>query len=108
MKNVDELYEKYYDAYKSDCDTDDVLNQAKKKEFDYRQFKLVDKTDKETKLDEETKNLFKEIENREKGVDKKGFIKYFNYEPAALVNKLSGQNTQDLKVWTRLNNERLN
>ena len=108
MKNVDELYEKYYDAYKSDCDTDDVLNQAKKKEFDYRQFKLVDKTDKETKLDEETKNLFKEIENREKGVDKKGFIKYFNYESAALVNKLSGQNTQDLKVWTRLNNKRLN
>ena len=108
MKNVDELYEKYYDAYKSDCDTDDVLNQAKKNEFDYRQFKLVDKTDKETKLDEETKNLFKEIENREKGVDKKGFIKYFNYESAALVNKLSGQNTQDLKVWTRLNNKRLN
>ena len=36
---------------------------------------------------------------------KKGFMEYFNYEPTALVNKLLGQNTQDLtKVWTRLNN----
>ena len=40
MKNVDELYEKYYNAYKNDYDTDDELNEAKKKEFDYEQFKL--------------------------------------------------------------------
>ena len=30
MKNVDELYKKYYNAYKSDYDTDDELNEAKK------------------------------------------------------------------------------
>ena len=30
----------------------------------------------------------KEIEKREKGVDKKGFIRYFKYEPSALVIKL--------------------
>ena len=29
IKNVDELYEKYYNAYKSDYDTDDELNGAK-------------------------------------------------------------------------------
>ena len=34
MKNVDELYEKYYNAYKSDYDTDDELNEAKNKKFD--------------------------------------------------------------------------
>ena len=97
MKNVDELYKKYYDAYKSDYETDDELNEAKKKKFDYKQFGLVDKTDKESKLDEETKNFLKQIEKREKGVDKKGFMKYFNYQPTALVNKLLSQNTQDLK-----------
>ena len=43
MKNVDELYEKYYNAYKNDYDTDNELNEAKKKEFDYRQFELGDK-----------------------------------------------------------------
>ena len=71
---------------------------------------MVDKIGKRSKLDGETKNFFKEIENREKDVDKKGaFMEYFNYEPTALVNKLLGQNTQDLKkVWTRLNNRRLN
>ena len=58
---------------------------------------MVDKTDKELKLDQETKNVFKEIENREKGFDKKGFMKYFNYKPTALVNKLLGQNIQDLR-----------
>ena len=40
---------------------------------------------------------FEEIKNREKGIDKKGFIKYFSYEPIALVNNLFGQNTQDLR-----------
>ena len=34
MKNVDELYKKYY-AYKNDYDTDDELNGSKKKKFDY-------------------------------------------------------------------------
>ena len=58
---------------------------------------MFDKTDKRLKLDGETKNFIKEIENKEKGVDIKRFTKYFSYEPTALVNKLLGQNTQDLK-----------
>ena len=58
---------------------------------------MFDKTDKRLKLDGETKNFIKEIENKEKGVDKNGFTKYFSYEPVALVNDLLDQNTQDLK-----------
>ena len=57
MKHGGELYRKYYNAYKSDYDTGDELNEAKKKKFDYKQFKLVDKTDEELKMDEETKDL---------------------------------------------------
>ena len=69
----------------------------KKKKFDYKQFELFDKIDKKLTLGGETKNFIKEIENKEKIVDKKGFTKHFSYEPAALVNKLFGQNTQDLR-----------
>ena len=58
---------------------------------------MFDKTDKKLTLDEETKNNFKEIKDREKIVDKKKFREYFSYEPTALVNKLLGQNTQDLR-----------
>ena len=43
----------------------------------------------------EKKKFIKEIENKEKGVDKKGITKCFSYEPTALVNKCLGQNTQD-------------
>ena len=57
MKNVDQLYEKYYSAYKNDCDSDDGLNEAKKKTFGYKQFELFDKTNKKPKLDGETKNF---------------------------------------------------
>ena len=96
MKNVDELYEKYYNAYKNDYDADE-LNETKKKKIDCKQFKLFDKTDKGSKLDRETNNFIKEIENKEKGVDKKGFMKYFSYEALALVNNLLDQNTQDLR-----------
>ena len=41
--------------------------------------------------------FFKEIEGQEKDVDRKGFSRYFNYEPSALVNKLLNQNTQDFQ-----------
>ena len=78
MKNVDELYEKYYNAYKNDYDNNGELKQVKKKKFDYKQFELFDEIDKKLKLDGETKNFIKEIENKEKGVDKKGFTKYFS------------------------------
>ena len=97
MKNVDELYEKYYDAYKNDYDSDDELHETKKKKTDYKQFELFDKTDKKSKLHGETKTFFKEIQNREKGVDKKGFMKYLSHEHTTLVNKLLDQNRQDLR-----------
>ena len=42
MKNVDELYKNYYNAYKSDFDTDDELAENKKKKFNYKQFELDD------------------------------------------------------------------
>ena len=87
MKNVDELYEKYYNAYKNDYDNDDELSEGKKKKFGYRQFELFDKTDKNLTLDRETKTFFKEIENRQKIIDKKKFKEYFRYKRAVLVNK---------------------
>ena len=54
MKHFNELYGKYYNAYKNDHDTNE-LSEAKKKKFDYKQFELLDKTDKKLTLDEETK-----------------------------------------------------
>ena len=33
MKNVDDLYKKYYNAYKNDYGNDDELNEAKEKKF---------------------------------------------------------------------------
>ena len=55
MKNVDELYKKYYNFYKNDFDNDDELSEAKKKKFDYKQFELFDKTNKELTIDGKTK-----------------------------------------------------
>ena len=41
MKNVDELYKNYYNAYKSDYDTDyDKLTEDKKKNFNQKQFEI--------------------------------------------------------------------
>ena len=54
MKNVDELYEKYYNTYKNDYDNDNELKEIKKKEFDYKQCESFDKTDKSLTLDGET------------------------------------------------------
>ena len=50
MKNVDELYKKYYHFYKNDFDNDDELSEVKKKKIDCKQFELFDKTDKELML----------------------------------------------------------
>ena len=98
MKNVDELYEKYYNAYKNDYDNDDdLLKEGKKKKLDYKQFELFDKTEKKSKLDEEIKKCFKEIQNREKIVDKKKFGEYFSYKSTALVNNLLSRDTQGFK-----------
>ena len=35
MKNVGEIYEKYYNANKNDYDADELI-EAKKKKFDYK------------------------------------------------------------------------
>ena len=40
MKNVDELYKNYYNAYKSDFETNDELTEKKKKNFNYQQFEI--------------------------------------------------------------------
>ena len=52
MKDVDELYEKYYDAFRGKYDNSDELNRAENKKFDYKQFRIFNKTDKESKLNE--------------------------------------------------------
>ena len=40
MKNVDELYKNYYNAYKSGFDSDREIAENKKKKFNYKQFQL--------------------------------------------------------------------
>ena len=52
MKNFDELYGKYYNAYRNDTSE---LSEAKKKKNGYKQFEIFDKTDKKLTLDGETK-----------------------------------------------------
>ena len=60
----------------------------KRKKLATKSLNLVIKTDKRSKLDRETKNVFLKIEQRKKGVDKKGLMEYFNYKPTTLINKL--------------------
>ena len=79
MKNVGELCERYYSAYKSDYDTDGELNETEREKCDHKQFELVGKTDKESKLNGKTKNL--------KCCCKKRFSGCFNYELSVLVNQ---------------------
>ena len=52
MKDVDELYEKYYDTFRGKYDNSDELNRAENKKFDYKQFKIYNKTDEESQLNE--------------------------------------------------------
>ena len=70
MKNVDELYEKYYNDYKNDFDNNDGLDEGKNKNFDKKQFELLDKTDKNLTLDEENKKFFRRLK-----IEKKLLIK---------------------------------
>ena len=89
----------FFEFYKSIDEFKDMSLGSKyiiMKNFNKRLIKF-NKTDKESKLDEETKKEFKEIEKRKKIVDKERFMRYFDYEPSALVIKLLIQNTQDLK-----------
>ena len=57
MKNVDKIYKNYCNDYKSDYNTDDRLSEDKKKKSDYKQFEIDNKINKESKLDEKTKEL---------------------------------------------------
>ena len=43
-KNINELYKKYYNAYKNNYDADNEISEAKNKNIDYKQFELFDKT----------------------------------------------------------------
>ena len=115
LDNVEDLFNDLYYIYKDKCNEEkDGLNAKNKKLLYYKKLRLdnyqfeseeekqqtskkPDKKDEESKLDKKTENVFKEIKNQEKIVDKKRFLKYFSYEPTALVNKLLGQNTQDLR-----------
>ena len=65
MKNVDEVYEKYYNAYENEYENDYELNEAKKK--------LFHKTDKKSKLDEETKKDLRRLKIEKKVLIKRGF-----------------------------------
>ena len=60
MKNVDELYKKYYNDYKNDYHVDELI-EAKKKKFHYKQFELFDKTDKKLTLEEKTKKFLRRL-----------------------------------------------
>ena len=55
---------KYYDAHKDEYDDGGELKRAENEKLRYKQFKVVDKTDKESKLDEETKNLLRKLKNK--------------------------------------------
>ena len=57
MRNVDELYKNYYNAYKSDFDTNDELTEDKKEKFNYKQFEIDNMISKESKLDGKMKEL---------------------------------------------------
>ena len=57
MKNVDELYKNYYDACKSNYDADDELGEDKKENLKYKQPELGNEINKESKLDEKTKQF---------------------------------------------------
>ena len=57
MKNVDKLYKNYYDIYKSDYDANDKLGEDEKEKLDYKKFELGNEINKESKLDEKTKEL---------------------------------------------------
>ena len=75
IKNVEEVYRKYHDPYKDEYDNGGELNGVENKKFDYKQFELVDKTGKGSKLDEETKTKLKSrLKNEKKVLIKKDLL----------------------------------
>ena len=58
MKNVDDRYENYYNAYKNDYGAADELNEAKKKEFNYKRLNgLIKQMNTQNQM--EKQNFFK-------------------------------------------------
>ena len=75
IKNVEEVYRKYHDPYKDENDNGGELNGVENKKFDYKQFELIDKTGKGSKLDEETKTKLKtRLKNEKKVLIKKDLL----------------------------------
>ena len=74
MKNVEELYGKYYNAYKSDYDSEDELHEAKKKNVVCKQFELVDKTDKELKVMKKQKCWLKKLKKKKRVLIKRDLV----------------------------------
>ena len=65
MKNVEELYGKYYNAYKSDYDSEDELNEAKKKTFTNSLSQLI-KQIKSSNQMKKQKSLLKKLKNKKR------------------------------------------
>ena len=86
MKHFNELYEKYYNAYKNDYDTNE-LSEAKKKKFDYKQFELLDKTGKKLTLDEETKNKNDKLNNILTVINR--IYQFFEYKFCRVKNQMN-------------------
>ena len=105
MKNVDELYEKYYDAYKNDYDNDDQLSEGKKKKIDFKRFELFDKTNNELTLDGKAK---KDQESKLTALPKWLHSKNDFKEPIKLTEDIRAdtndvKSTGDKKVFNDLN-----
>ena len=105
MKNVDELYEKYYDAYKNDYDNDDQLSEGKKKKIDFKRFELFDKTNNELTLDGKAK---KDQESKLTTLPKWLHSKNDFKEPIKLTEDIRAdtndvKSTGDKKVFNDLN-----
>ena len=66
MKYVDELYEKYYNAYKNDCYNDDESNETKKKYITTNSLNCLTKQIKSRNQMKKQKYFFKEIEKKKR------------------------------------------
>ena len=89
MKNVDELYKKYYNAYKNDYDTNDELTEDKKKEFDYKRFEIIDNRDQERKSTKKEETETKKFNETQKPLWVKINTNYFNLLTQDVDNNLN-------------------
>ena len=103
MKNVDELYKNYYKAYKSDFDTNDELTEDKNKKFNYKQFEIDDMINKESKLNEKTKeSKLTDLPKRLKAKDDFNEARKLINDIGADINRVRSS-SGDEKVFNDLN-----